>query len=195
MRNAATCQPLDSPRAEAAPVFSVVIAYEDFHAGKQAKQAYDFLVENLSHEWQVTSQMWKFDVLSVRELREMAARDAAMADLIIVSTNSQGEFPADVKTWIEMWLGYRGGAVALVALFNQPPKHAEQARMTQAYLEGVANRGQMEFFTWPNAWPEQEGSPERAMLDRHWETTGETLIPLAALRPREESLSHWGINE
>ena len=67
------------------PVFSVVIVYEDFQTGKQAKRACDFLVANLSHEWQVTSQMWKFDVLSIPELGDIAATDAALANLIIVS--------------------------------------------------------------------------------------------------------------
>ena len=30
--------------------------------------------------------MWKFEVLSIPELREIAAKDAAMANLIIVSS-------------------------------------------------------------------------------------------------------------
>jgi len=58
----------------------VVIAYEDFETGKQAKRTFDFLAEQLKDECQFTNQMWKFDVLNIPKLREMAAKDAAGAE-------------------------------------------------------------------------------------------------------------------
>src|ERR1035441_10386171 len=102
MQSVATHPPLASLDSENVPVFSVVIAFEDFETGRQAKRAYDFLVANLSHEWQVTSQMWKFELLSIPELREMAASDAASAKLIIISSRGDRELPAHVKEWIEL---------------------------------------------------------------------------------------------
>jgi len=160
----------------------------------QARKAYNFLVENLSHDWQVSSQVWKFEVLSVPELREMAAKDAAMADLIIVSSHGRGEWPAHVQAWVEMWQGDKRGPVALLALLNGSPELAERARVAQAYLEEVARRRRMEFSTWPQAWPEQAGSPERAIVNRRWEMTGETPFPIGALAPRDQSFFHRGIN-
>ena len=132
------------------PVFRVVIVYEDFRTALDAKRAYDFLAANLTHEWQVTSQMWKFGLLRIPEIRAMAAEDVMLADLIIVSCKGDGELPADVKDWIEMWQGDKGESVGLIALFDRPPEQAEHARATQAYLEGVAKRRRMEFFTWPD---------------------------------------------
>ena|ERR1035437_3424380 len=195
MQSAAIDPPVVSSDGEIIPVFSVVIAYEDFTTGKQAKRAADFLVANLSHEWQVTSQMWKFEVLSIPELREMAAKDAAMADLIIVSSHGDDELPADVKGWVEMWRGHEGGAGALVAFFDRPPEHAGHAQVTHAYLEGVAKRGQMEFFAWPEVGSGKGSRQELLVLDRPWEMTGDTSVPLAAVASREESFSHRRINE
>jgi hypothetical protein len=138
------------------PAFKVVIAYEDLSTGRQAKEACNFVAENLSHKWQVTSQMWKFELLANRELREMAAEDAAMADLIIVSCHGERELPAGVGAWIELWAGQKGGAVALVAVLDGAPGQAERAEHTQAYLAGVAIRARMEFLAWPQVWLKQE---------------------------------------
>ena len=66
--------PLDSQGSESNPEFSVVIVYEDFETGKDAKRTFDFLGEHLKDECHFTNQMWKFDVLNIPKLREMAAK-------------------------------------------------------------------------------------------------------------------------
>ena len=195
MQSAATPPSTASSDREDIPIFSVVIVFEDFSTGKQAKQAYDFLVANLSHEWQVTSQMWKFEVLSLPELREMAAKDAAMANLVIVSSRGDRELPSEVKAWIDKWLGHKGDTVALIALFDSPPEQAEHAQATQTYLERVAERGNMEFFTWPQVGPGMEGRQESVVLDRRSEMAERRLFPPVVVVPRETSFAHWGINE
>src|SRR5437867_8328337 len=82
MERALTYVPLPSD-PEANPNLNIVIAYEDFETGKQAKKTCDFLAQNLSDHCQVSNQMWKFDVLGIPKLREMAATDAAQADVVI----------------------------------------------------------------------------------------------------------------
>jgi hypothetical protein len=171
MQSVTTHSPVASQNREGIPVFSVVLVFEDFNTGKRAKRAYDFLVGNLTQEWRVISQMWKFEVLSIPELREMAASDAARANLIIVSCRGDRELPVEVKDWIEMWQSDKGEPVALVALFDRPPEQAEHAQATQAYLEHVAKRGRMEFFTWPQGLPEQQ----IVVLDRALATKAEPV--------------------
>jgi hypothetical protein len=195
MQSAAIQPPVVSTSREGAPVFSVVLVFEDFSTGKRAKRAYDFLAANLTHEWHVVSQMWKFEVLGIPELREMAAKDAAMANLIIVSSRGDRELPAHVKDWIETWLGYRGEAVAIVALFDSPPERAGQAQATQTYLEGVAKRGQLEFFTWPEVGLDEQSRPVSLVLDRRLEMAARPLLPPVIVAPQEKGFSHWGINE
>ncbi len=173
----------------------MVIAYEDFKAAEKAKEVYDFLVANFTHEWRVSSQMWKFAVLDNPELRKMAAKDAATASLIIVSARGDQELPADVKAWIEAWLGCQDEGVALIALFDSPPGAAGHVQADQAYLENVARRGRMEFFAWPSleapAASADEGNPPDHSRDR----VEQTRTPPAAALRRAESFAHWGINE
>src|SRR5438105_1310923 len=77
MQRSLTYPPLTSG-LEAQPELNVVIAYEDFETGKRAKTTYDFLSENLGTNCKFSSQMWKFEVLGIPKLREMAAQDAAV---------------------------------------------------------------------------------------------------------------------
>src|SRR5947209_20040133 len=101
MQHTVSIPPLKSSVLESNSRFNVVIAYEDFETGKHAKRTYDFLVENLGHDCQFTNQMWKFEVLCIPKLREMAARDAAMADIVMISCHGK-ELPPEVKAWVEL---------------------------------------------------------------------------------------------
>ncbi len=195
MQSVATHSPAGPEEREGVPVFSVVLVFEDFDTGKRAKRAYDFLVANLTKEWRVTSQMWKFEMLSIPELREIAAKDAAMANLIIVSSRGDRELPAEVKDWIELWQGDKGEPVGLVALFDLPSNQAQHAQATQNYLERMAERGQMEFFTWPEIDFGQRRRQEWVIQDGHAGLTDEPFLPLSAMSAREVSFAHWGINE
>jgi hypothetical protein len=79
--------------------------------------------------------------------------------------------PVEVKAWIEKWLGYKGEAVALVALFDCPPEQVEHALTNQAYLAGVAKEGHLEFFIWPEVVPGKEGRPESLIPYHHSDMT------------------------
>ncbi len=111
MQRTLTLPPVDSPEVESNPVFNVLIAYEDFETGKHAKETYDFLAQNLDRDCQLTSQMWKFDVLSIHKLREIAVRDATTADIILISCHGD-PLPEHVNKWAESWVMHASQAVA-----------------------------------------------------------------------------------
>lgn len=106
-----------------------------------------------------------------RNFASWRPKDAVLADLILVSCHGGGELPAGVHAWIEMWLGHKSDAVALVALLDCPPGQVEGAQVTQAYLERVAQRAHLEFFTWPQGLPEEQ----TVVLDRALATKEEPL--------------------
>jgi hypothetical protein len=85
--------------------------------------------------------------------------------------------------------------VALVALFDRPLEEAEHAQATQTYLERVAERGSMEFFTWPEFDFGQQSRQEWVVRDRHTGLTDEPFVPVVVPESREVSVAHWGINE
>jgi len=176
--------------ADAPADFNVVIAYEDFETGKHAKKTYDFLVEHLGDECRFNNQMWKFDVLAVPKLLEMAAKDAAHADIVIVSAHGNSDLPPEVKAWMDAWITKPSRAIALVGLFGAQEYLNNPAR---GFLAGVARRAGIEFFSQPGLWPESENTVEHAFGP--WAQNGKTFSLLADLVQRDGEVSHWGINE
>ena len=178
-----------SPRpasGEAIPQCNIVIAYEDFETGKLAKETYDFLVKNLGQCCQLSNQIWKFEVLSIPKLRELAVQDAKAADIAIVSSHG-GELPLEVKGWIENWLEADPRPMALVCIEDRAVRNSScQAR---AYLAEVAKRGAMEFFAPPDEFSCQGNDPK---LDAQ---TASNLAVAIDSEHYANSEPRWGINE
>ena len=190
MQRTTNPSPLAMTQPETKPTLNVVIAYEDFETGKHAKGTFDFLVHQLGSEFQFLNQMWKFDVLGIPKLRDMAAKDAAMADIIIIS--SQGQEPAlEVKLWVESWLALGGHPLALVALFAGQDCADRESNPAREYLAEVARRGRLEFFAQPDEWPGRDAS---FLLNRAFRIN-KGAAPFMAGRAGHETHSRWGINE
>lgn len=178
-----------SSDADAHSALNVVIAYEDLETGKRAIKTYDYLVEHLGDQCLFANQMWKFDVLAVSKLREIAAKDAAMADIIIIAAHEGNQLPPEVKTWIELWVSYRIRASALVGLFG-----AESIdNPVRDYLSGVAKRAKIEFFCQPGIWPGRTNQHDPMNLASA--RNDKTFSLLANVMKEEPAVSHWGINE
>jgi hypothetical protein len=180
MQHTANVPPVSASEPDINPVFSVLIAYEDLESGKQAKKTYDFLAEKIGRDCQFTNQMWNFDVLGIPKLREIAVKDAAMADIIILSC--RGELPSQVKSWIEAGLASPGNAMALIALLGRAQASSAPSAIARAYLEQVAKRANLAFF----AQPQESAGPFHFQRDASFE---------GSLLQRDTSGPRWGINE
>jgi hypothetical protein len=189
MQNSLLIPPLDSAEKDGSLVFNVVIAYEDFETGKQAMRIYDTLVENLGQRWRFENQMWKFDVLSIPKLREMAANDAIKADLVIVSCHGD-DLPQGVRKWFEHWVGQNLRPSALAAIFDYEGS-APQARALRAYLSALAARGHMEFFFAGEATVESKEGP--VSVDRSPEL--KTSLAFAGAMLRDSLPCKWDQGE
>ena len=194
MRHTLTKPPSTLVEADSGPPFNVLIAYEDFETGKHAKRTYDYLANNLGRECQLTNQMWKFDAFSIPKLREIAVRDATLADIIIIS--SHGDIlPEYVENWVDSWLMQGSEALALVALFDRPESQFDAASL-KSYLADVARRAGLEFFAQPDEWPDSERDEAPSFLvQRGPPASGRTLSTLAGVNPRNTPIPRWGINE
>jgi len=168
---------------------NVVIAYEDLETGKRAMRTYEYMVQQLGEQCLFANQMWKFDVLAVPKLKEIAAKDAAAAEIIIISAHDGRELPAEVKSWIEIWLGYKTEASALVGLFDGQ----SEFNPARAYLAEIASRAQIEFFCQPTQW---QGAPHtRSTTTLAHPRSEKTIAFLASATQDVPSFPHWGINE
>lgn len=168
---------------------NVVIAYEDLETGKRAMKTYEYMVRQLGEQCLFANQMWKFDALSVPKLKDIAAKDAAAAEIIIISAQGGRDLPAEVKTWIEMWLGYKTEASALVALFDSE----SDFNPARAYLADIASRAQIEFFCQPGVW--SNGAQTRSTSTLAHPRNAKSMAFLSTATQEVPSFPHWGINE
>jgi hypothetical protein len=186
--------PLGNADLGSNPTFNVLIAYEDFETGKQAKRTYDSLAENLGRDCQFSNQMWKFDVLTIPKLEEIAVKDCATADIVIISCHGDS-LPNHVRKWLETGLAQAGNALALVALFMPRPETEEAVRETRGYLAGVAARSRVEFFAQPD--DRSVSPPPKPAPARSWHAGADdkTLALLAGAVQQDHYTPRWGINE
>jgi hypothetical protein len=125
------------------PVFKVVLIYQNFAAGVRARSFFEKLASALDRK--LEEQVWTFDALGMREMRNAAASAARKADVVAVSVSAQLQLPGAVRAWFDMWLWIlEEEDPVLVALFessgepNIVPIHD--------YLNWVARRARIEFF-------------------------------------------------
>lgn len=193
MQSLASCPVEVTPDFEANPAFNVVMLYEDFETGKNAKLTYDYLVEHLGPECHFNNSMWKYDVLSIPKLGEIAAQDARAADIVLFSSHG-GDLPREVKGWTEQWLAEKLRGLALVALFDCPEEERAGARAAHDYLAEVASRAQMDFFSQLDDWPGHHLAQQQQRVPRR-APNSKTLSILAGAVQMEFNGSRWGINE
>jgi len=154
------------------PVFKAVLIYENLAAGARAR----WFLERLARASGKTleEQMWNFDVLGIREVRNGAASAARKADVVAVSVSGQQELPGTVRAWFDMWLWLlEDENPALLALFDSSA--TPNAASICAYLSCIAQRAGIEIFSahrqvslFPVVRPKEEAiwpeSVERALL-------------------------------
>lgn len=132
---------------EAGRDFSVVIACADSSAAAPACEVLELIEENLTDEGRLFYQWWNFEVLTIHSLRELAAAEAAMADIIIIGLHEGQGLPQEVSDWMKQWLGLRKNRPgALVALLDSYLKTTDASQEILSHLKQAAAFGHMDFF-------------------------------------------------
>jgi hypothetical protein len=132
------------PLWQKAKRFAVSAVHEDSATGDRAEEFCQTLAKCLGQTPEISKEMWLLTELRTPQLRVIAAREAAAADLVIVSVHHSETLPNEVKSWIDLWLKQRGSRPAvLLALFD--PLYQGTSSSIQACLQEAARRGNMEF--------------------------------------------------
>ena len=132
---------------------AVSAVHEDSATGARAEEFCEALLTGLGRQCEFTKEMWLLTELRTAQLRAIAAKEAASADLVIVSVHHAEALPDEVKSWIDLWLKQRSNRSAvLLALFD--PLHLGTSSSMQAFLGDVARRGKMEFIARSEEKPE-----------------------------------------
>ncbi len=124
--------------------FAVSAACEDSSSNARTDEFCRGLTRDLGCNCRVVKETWFFSQLCVPELRAIAASEAALAHLIIISVHHAETLPDGVRDWIDLWLGQRNNhRTVLLALLD--PVHRGFSSSMEDYLQAVAERGGMEF--------------------------------------------------
>jgi hypothetical protein len=128
-------------RLTAKTAWSVVVVYDNAAAREQAVDFCDQLVKRFWASFEFDVNWWSFSLLQEGPVATEAAEKAAQADLLILSSAQQEDFPAPVKDWIENWLSRRGQREGILAglMDAETRKHH--------YLRQVAHRGELDYLT------------------------------------------------
>jgi hypothetical protein len=92
---------------------------------------------------------WTFGVLASASSRQLAASEAAAADIVIIATREGPGLPESVKNWINLWLAtgeYHHRPRALVALLEPGKKQNGASRGVLAELKSLAEADGVDFF-------------------------------------------------
>ena len=89
-------------------------------------------------------EMWLLSELRVPRLRSIAAQDAAEAQVLIISVHHCEELPAELQSWLELWLARKkSGPTLLLALLD--PVYLGVSATLRTYLETIAHKAHAEF--------------------------------------------------
>jgi len=169
----------------------LVIGYEDFVTGQRAMRSCQYLIERLGHQFEVLTDLWKFDLLRMPRLRDIAAQDAAQADVVMISTHGCGELPSEVKSWITALSEADSCRKALVVLLDAEEQSTTEKSQVHSFLQRIAGDMDMDFFV-------QRSSVAKPQTDSARHSVA-TRVPLTS-SGLEEALPtgaarDWGINE
>ena len=119
-------------------------AFEDSATGARVKEFRQDLFQQLGQRCQIIEHVWLCNMFRFHELQEIAAEEAAVADLVVIAAHDATSLSEEVKGWMDLWLRQKSTRNAvLLALLESAPE--EGPGPIEVYLEDVARRGGMEF--------------------------------------------------
>jgi hypothetical protein len=126
----------------------VMIAFDDSIAAERAEGFLQLLEQSLKQEsGRLLHQWWSHEVLAFTLMRELAALEAASADLIIIAIRDAPDLDETVAAWLHRSLDLRQGrAGTLVVLLDSDLNHPDASQGLLCQLKQAAAAGRMDFF-------------------------------------------------
>ena len=132
----------------------LLATFEDSSTGSRVKEFCRDLSRQLGQDCRIIEHVWLFNMLRLRELREIAAEEAAAADLIVICLHDAESLPEDVKAWVGLWLRQKGTRKPVLLALLEPSREGA-VRTVETCLQKIARDGGIELLV--DSWPEAEG--------------------------------------
>ncbi len=134
---------------------TICVIYEDYTTGTRASELCRRLCEELGPRAEVLKRMWAFNELRIPRLRGIAAAEAAMSELVVISVHESEVLPREAEEWaqtLHRCKNHQSGV--LVALLDPP--HPSGPGQLGSLLAAVARQAGMEFVALQHVQQEQE---------------------------------------
>jgi hypothetical protein len=132
---------------------TVLVAFEDSSTGTRIKEFRQDLSRRLGQHCRVIEHVWLFNMFRLRELREIAAEEAAAADVVVVAMHNSEQLSDEVKAWIDLWLQHQGERKPLLLALLEPAREGA-ARTIATCLQDAVREGGNELLV--ESWSESE---------------------------------------
>ena len=132
----------------------VLATFEDSATGTRVKEFRQELSRQVGEKCRIIEHVWLFNMFRLRELREIAAEEAAAADLIVICLHEAERLPEDVKAWADLWLRHKGVHKPVLLALLEPTREGA-TRMVERCLRNAARDGGIEFVV--ESWADSEG--------------------------------------
>jgi hypothetical protein len=135
------------------PTFKVLTAYQNHSALSQASATVEQVQILCDADADISCKFWNFALFRSEELTKYAAREAAAAEMIIISLDGSGELPTHVKRWVESWpIRLEASRAALVVLMGRRQDHGGERAELLAYLQRVSDICGLDFLCDQDDW-------------------------------------------
>ena len=125
----------------------VLVACEDFNRGQEVCARLERAGNNAITKGRLIHALWNFEALAIPALRQVAAGEAAQADLILLIAADGASLPAAIIDWMNLWLAVKEcRPQVLVALLDSAAGRDGFSRRILAQLKDVAGLGRIDFF-------------------------------------------------
>ena len=136
------------------PALNITMVCEDLLTREWAAEMWDRVTQIAGKE-NISVASWSVGSLARPEMLTEATLSAVRADVIIIAVSAAERLPMDLCVWFGAWVSRRvRRAGALVALIGLPQRRDGQAFSTRDFLQMVAIKGGLNFFSRERALPE-----------------------------------------
>jgi len=171
----------------------VIILYEDFGTGLRAKRSLDLLPGHLRANAKLSTRLWRTELLSDPFLCEQAAREAAAADVVILSMHGQGALPVEVQAWLSCWLRHKEKRPYALGVLLDPAEVKQGGEnAVVGYMQRLAATAQVDLFYGFSEAPMTQLDPAMEDIDRRAHQSSSLLDDMLK---RTDAHRWWGINE
>jgi hypothetical protein len=179
--------------SEVPSTMTAALVYEDLTTGMRARYVLESAALLLPGAPHFSIGMWRFDVLRMVRMREIALKAASVAVIVLLSGHGSRALPRAVMVWVNRWLECKSDQpCALVVSLDEKSRESASAAQMIFWLRAEAKAKDVAVFPRFGATPFLEGDPAIETAHRLSQMRAATLE-----NPKRwpDFHSEWGINE